>query len=222
MAIGPPKVSGLPNPASSMRTMSTFGASSGACGPGIIDQSATDWPIVRPIVPPKARSGIGSTVRSGLNLPAASASADFRSRSPRESMGAADIAIALASTRSAASRSSSSTTAITTAEPGWSLSPRSCSRPVSTRCLVNLPIRPPAAAPTATEASNGGANKPTTRPTPPPQPRPLRPRWSPVWLTVTRPSRSRETRITPSDRTDLAFTRDTSASKSCWAGPVDG
>ena len=73
----PPKVSGPPKPASSMRTTSTFGAPSGAFGPGMIDQSATDSSIVRPIAPPKARSGIGSTVRSGLNLPIASASASF-------------------------------------------------------------------------------------------------------------------------------------------------
>jgi hypothetical protein len=40
--IGPPNVSGPPNPASSISTMSTFGAPSGACGPAIIDQSGTD------------------------------------------------------------------------------------------------------------------------------------------------------------------------------------
>ena len=42
------------------------------------DQSAADWSIVRPAAPPNVRSGIGSTVRSGLNLPAASASASLR------------------------------------------------------------------------------------------------------------------------------------------------
>src|SRR5271157_6053377 len=77
--IGPPNVSGWPNPASSIRTISTLGASSGAFGPGTIDQSATDWSMVRPIVPPKLRSGIGRTVRSGLNLWAASARASWSS-----------------------------------------------------------------------------------------------------------------------------------------------
>jgi hypothetical protein len=40
--IGPPNVSGWPNPASSIRQISTFGAASGAFGPGTIVQSATD------------------------------------------------------------------------------------------------------------------------------------------------------------------------------------
>ena len=92
MAIGPPNVSGLPNPASSISTTSTFGASSGAFGPGIIDQSGTDASIVRPAVPPKPRSGTGSTVRSGLNLLAASASASFSPRTPALPIAASDLA----------------------------------------------------------------------------------------------------------------------------------
>ena len=81
--IGPPNVSGAPYPASSMSTISTFGASSGAFGPGIIDQSATESRRVRPMVPPKVRSGMGSAARSWTNLPAASARADFSSSQPR-------------------------------------------------------------------------------------------------------------------------------------------
>ena len=46
----------------------------------LIVQSATDASSVRPIVPPKFGSGIGSTVRSGLNLPIASASDSFNAR----------------------------------------------------------------------------------------------------------------------------------------------
>ena len=222
VAIGPPNVSGLPNPASSMRTTSTFGASSGAFGPGIIVQSGTDLSTVRPIVPPKLRSGMGSTVRSGLNLPAASARASLSPRTPVLSIGAADFASDPASACSAASRSSPSTMAMMAAVPGWSLSPRPCSIPLSTLCLANLPARPPTAPPTTTDASSGGENRPTTRPTPPPQPRPLRPRWSPVWVTLTWPLASRQTRITPSAATVLSLTSCISASKSCCAGPVDG
>ena len=48
----------------------------------MIVQSATDWSIVRPIVPPKFRSGIGSIVRSGLNLPIASAKESSTPRRP--------------------------------------------------------------------------------------------------------------------------------------------
>ena len=70
---GPPNVDGLPNPASSINTSSTFGAPSGGDGVMLIVQSATDVSSVRPTVPPKFGSGIGSTVRSGLNFPIASA-----------------------------------------------------------------------------------------------------------------------------------------------------
>ena len=219
MAIGPPNVSGLPKPALSMRTTSTLGAFSGACGPGIIDQSGTDRSTVRPIVPPKVRSGTGSTVRSGLNLPAASASASLSPRMPALLIGATDFASDPASACSAASRSSSSTMAMMTAVPGCSLSPRPCSMPASTLCLANLPIRAPAAPPTTTEASSGGENRPTSSPTPPPQPRPLRPRWSPVWVTLTWPPASCSTRMTPSDLTPLPLTSPVSVAKSRSAGP---
>ena len=74
---GPPNVDGLPKPASSISTSSTFGAPSGGVGVMLIVQSATDVSSVRPIVPPKFGSGIGSTVRSGLNFPIASASDSF-------------------------------------------------------------------------------------------------------------------------------------------------
>ena len=39
----------------------------------LMDQSGTDLSMVRPIAPPKFGSGIGSLLRSGLNLPIASA-----------------------------------------------------------------------------------------------------------------------------------------------------
>ncbi len=66
---GPPNVDGLPKPASSISTSSTFGAPSGGDGVMSIVQSATDASSVRPIAPPKFGSGIGSTVRSGTELP---------------------------------------------------------------------------------------------------------------------------------------------------------
>ena len=222
MLTGPPNVSIAPNPASSMRTTSTLGAPSGALGPGIIDQSATESRSVRPAVPPKALSGIGRTVRSGTNFCAASARASLRPRTPFLSIVTTDLAGVPASARSAARRSSSSTMATMAAVPGASLSPSPVSMPLSTLCLVNLPIRPPAAAPTTIEPSSGGANRPTTRPTPPPQPRPLRPRWSPVSLTLTWPSASCSTRITPSVRTFLSLMSATSPSKSFWAASTDG
>ena len=60
---------------------------------------------MRPTAPPKVLSGIGSTVRSGLNLPAASASASLRPAQPFLSIGATDLAGEPASACSAASRS---------------------------------------------------------------------------------------------------------------------
>ena len=68
------------------------------------DQSATESLSVRPAVPPKVLSGIGSTVRSGTNLPAASASASLRPRRPFLSIGATDLAGEPPSARSASSR----------------------------------------------------------------------------------------------------------------------
>ena len=211
-----------PKPASSMRTRSTLGASSGALGPGMNDQSATESLSVRPAVPPKVLSGIGSTVRSGTNLPAASASASLRPRRPCLSMGATDLAGVPASARSASSRCSSSTIAMIAAVPGLSFSPSPCSSPLSTLCLANLPTMPPAAAPTAVAASSGGAARPTRTPTPPPQPMPLRPRWSPVCATRTSPLSSCSTRITPSLLTFLSLTSCTSPSKSFWAVSMAG
>lgn len=219
---GPPKESMDPNPASSMRTRRTLGASSGAPGPGMNDHPATESLSVRPAVPPKALSGIGSTVRSGLNLPAASASASFSPRRPCLSIGATDLAGEPVSARSASSRCSSSTIATIAAVPGLNFSPRPSSSPLPTLCRANLPTRPPAAAPTAIEASSGGAARPTSTPTPPPQPMPLRPRWSPVWDTRTLPLSSCSTRMRPSLLTFLCWTSRTSPSKSFWADSVAG
>ncbi len=131
--IGPPKVSGAPKPASSIRTMRTFGASSGAFGPGIIDQSATESLSVRPIVPPKLRSGIGSTVRSGLNLPIASARPSLSARVPFASVSTTDLIGAPGSACSTASRWESSKTAMIPAEPGGRFSPILSWIPFATR-----------------------------------------------------------------------------------------
>ena len=79
---GPPNVDGLPKPASSISTSNTFGAPSGGDGVMLIVQSATDASSVRPTVPAKFGSGIGSTVRSGLNFPIASASDSFNALMP--------------------------------------------------------------------------------------------------------------------------------------------
>src|SRR5271156_4683454 len=103
------------------------------------------------------------------------------------------------------------------ADPGGSAAPILSSRPLSTRCLANLPTRAPAAPPTPTDASSGGANRPTTWPAPPPISRPLRPRWSPVSLMVTLPSASLVTSATPSTVSCLSVTSLTRASKSWWA-----
>ena len=222
VSTGPPKVLGLPNPASSISTSSTFGAPSGGDGVMLMVQSACDCASVRPMVPPKDGSGIGSTVRSGLNLPAAVASASLSAPMVWCSIWATDFIGEPGSASSAASRSAWLTTAMMPAEPGGSCSPMPVWMPLATRCRANAPATPPAAAPTTTEASNGGENRPTTAPTPPPQPSPLRPRWSPVSVTRTSPSSSCSTRITPSVRTLLSLTSCTSPSKSCRASPTDG
>ncbi len=174
--IDPPNVSGLPKPASSMRTTSTLGASSGAFGPGIIVQSGSDWSSVRPIVPPKPRSGIGSTLRSGLNLPMASASEACSCFMPFWSDSTTDFIGEPGRARSIASRCSPGKMAMIPADPGGSASPTLSWIPLLNLWSTNLPTMAPPAAPTATEASSSGANSPTTTPTPPPQPRPLRPR----------------------------------------------
>jgi hypothetical protein len=89
--MAPPNVSGRPNPASSINTISTFGASSGGKGPGTIDQSPTESAMVRPIVPPNLRCGNGSRVRSGLNLPIASCSAAPKLRKVERLSSATDF-----------------------------------------------------------------------------------------------------------------------------------
>jgi hypothetical protein len=78
---------------------------------------------VRPIVPPKFRSGIGSTVRSGPNLPIASASESFNAAVPDLSVCTTDFISDPDSACSTPNRCSSSNTAITPAEPGGRFSP---------------------------------------------------------------------------------------------------
>ena len=184
--------------------MSTFGAPSGALGPGMNDQSATESLRVRPATPPKARSGIGSTVRSGSNLPIASARAPLRSFMLAWSISTRDFAGKAPRACSAASTDSSAKMPMSTAVPGLSASPTFSCRPPVSLCEAKRPTTAPAAAPTATEASIGGANSPTRTPTPPPQPAPRRPRWFPVSSRVTAPSPSLETRIIPCEATCLA------------------
>ena len=105
-----------------MIASSTFGAPSGAFGPGIIDQSATESLRVRPAVPPNVRSGIGSALRSCWNLPIAVASSAFSARTPSLSVCATDFAGVPGSACSIASRCSSSKTAMMPAVPGGSFS----------------------------------------------------------------------------------------------------
>ena len=217
---GPPNVDGLPKPASSISTSSTFGAPSGGLGVMLIVQSATDASSVLPIVPPKFGSGIGNTVRSGLNFPIASASDSFNAPMPLLSPWTTERSSAPASACSMPRRCSSSKTAMIPAEPGGRFSPILSWISFSTRWSTNLPITPPATAPTATDASSGGANKPTASPTPPPQPIPLRPRLSPVCCTATLPSSACVTRITPSISSLFSLTSAISDSKS-WRRLVD-
>lgn len=67
--------------------------SAGACGPGIIAQSATESCSVRPAVPPNGRSGIGRRLRSGSNLCIASARESLSGRSrPLSSVWTTDLA----------------------------------------------------------------------------------------------------------------------------------
>ena len=198
MLIDPPNVSGCPKPASSIRTISTFGAPSGAFGPGTIVQSATDWSNVRPIVPPNFLSGIGRTVRSGLNLSAASARASFSSFMPPLSIWATDLAGESASACSA----TQPIVAIDDSDD------RRCTRfefiaEAFLNATIDLMLGKLANHSTCSRAHDdrgeevGEKKRPTTRPTPPPQPMPLRPMWSPVWVTLTLPSASCWTRINP-------------------------
>ena len=136
--IGPPNVSIAPNPASSMMARSTFGAPSGAFGPGIIDQSATESLRVRPAVPPNVRSGMGSALRSCWNLPIAVASSALSARTPSLSVCATDFAGVPGRACSIASRCSSSNTVMTPAVPGGSFSARS-SMPAFDLVIGELP-----------------------------------------------------------------------------------
>ena len=220
---GPPNVPGLPKPESSMRTSRTLGAPSGGVGWRLMLQSATDLSSVRPMAPPKSGSRIGSTVRSGLNLPIASASEPFRARTrPDSSECTRDLATAPGSAWPIASRYDSSNAAMIPADPAGRAAPILSPMPDSSLRFANVPTIAPAAAPTATEASNGGANRPTSTPTPPPQPAPFRPTWSPVSATVTLPSASWVTRMIPSTLTLFARTSSASASKSCLAASTSG
>ncbi len=184
----------------------TFGASCGAFGPGMIVQSATDWSIVRPIVPPKFLSGIGSTVRSGTNLPIASARPSLSAFRPFLSVCTIDFASAPGSACSTASRCESSNAAMIPAVPAGRFSPILSCISVSSRLSTNFPTRPPATAPAAVTASSGGAARPTRTPTPPPHSTPLRPRWSAVCATVTEPSSACVIRIAASISTFLSST----------------
>ena len=129
-------------------------------------QSATDSSIVRPIVPPKLRSGIGRTVRSGLNLPIASASESLSAAVPCLSVWATDFASEpgerLLHAPAAGPRR---TSAMIAAVPGGSASPILSWSPVSTLWWANLPTTAPPAAPTTVAASSGGAARPTRKPT---------------------------------------------------------
>ena len=62
-------------------------------------QSGCDCASVRPMVPPKDGSGIGSTVRSGLNLAAAVASASFSAPRVRVDRATIPVSPSLASAR---------------------------------------------------------------------------------------------------------------------------
>src|SRR5262250_2985929 len=154
VATGPPNVAGLPNPESSIRTSNTLGAPSGGSGVVLIDQSGTDSLSVLPSVPAKPGSPIGSLLRSGTNLPIASASEDF---SPLIRPVLSDSTSDLAT------------------EPAGSAWPSLAEIPVLSLWSANLPASAPAAPPAAAEASSGGANSPTATPTPAPHPRPFRP-----------------------------------------------
>ncbi len=214
---GPPNVLGLPNPASSINTIKTFGASSGACGPGIIDQSDTESRRVRPQVPPNFRSGIGSTVRSGANLPDASARASLSSPTVLLSISAIDFMGEPGSACSIASRSEGGNIARMTAVPSLRPSPTLPSTSARTLLPATLPTAAPPAAPTTTEPRSTGLASPTSRPTPLPHVAPLRPALSPVSFTLTVPSGSLATRIIPWALISLARTFAASASNSASA-----
>ena len=170
----------------------------------LIVQSATDASSVRPIVPPKFGSGIGSTVRSGLNFPIASASDSFNAPS------ALLVALDDRPHQRARERLLDTEPLLVVEDRDDPGRPR---RQVLADLVVNLVVRPggrricrsPCPRPHRPRPtpSSGGANKPTASPTPPPQPIPLRPRLSPVCRTATLPSSACVTRITPSIETCL-------------------
>ena len=127
-------------------------------------QSPTDSSMVWPATPLKALSGMGSTVRSGENLPIASASFSLSSSMPRSSLSTTDLSGAPGSARSTASRASAGKTPMITALPAFSAAP-TCSWMAAVSLLpAKWPTTAPAAAPTATAPSIGGANRPTSTP----------------------------------------------------------
>ncbi len=211
----PPKVSGPPNPASSMSTMSTLGASSGALAPATIVQSPTDSAMVRPMVPPKLRCGIGSLVRSGLNLPIASCSAAPRLRIVDRLNSATDFIGEPDNVCSTGNRPCAGVTAMTTALPADNACPILSARPLLTRCWMKVPASAPAAAPTAVDASSAGEKRPTASPAPAPQAAPRRPRRLPVSIRTGLPSLSLPTSTAPCSGRVLALARPVRFSKSC-------
>ena len=116
--MSPPKVSGPPNPASSISTISTFGASSGAFTGATMLQSPTDSSIVSPATPENTFSLIGSTVRSGANLPIASPSARLSSSMPFSSDSTTDFSGEPGRACSTSMRCSAGNTPMITAVPG--------------------------------------------------------------------------------------------------------
>ena len=178
--------------------------------------------MVRPATPLNGLSGTGSTVRSGLNLPIASASLDFSSSMPRSSLSTTDFNGAPGSARSTASRASAGKTPMMTAVPDFRAAP-TCSWIAAVSLLpAKCPTTAPAAAPTATAPSIGGANRPTSRPAPPPQPAPRRPMWLPVSMSRGSPSGPFPTRMMPWLLSSLAATVSASALNSFSATSTSG
>ena len=116
--MSPPNVSGPPKPASSISTISTFGASSGAFTGATMLQSPTDSSIVSPATPENDFSLIGSTVRSGANLPIASPRARLSSSMPPSSDSTTDFSGDPGRACSTTRRCSAGNTPMITAVPG--------------------------------------------------------------------------------------------------------
>ncbi len=178
--MAPPKVSGPPNPASSISTINTFGAPSGAVAPGTIVQSPTDSATVRPTVPPKLRWGIGSRVRSGLNFAMAVSSAALNPRNVQWLISATDFIGEPASACCTASRQLPGVTAMITALSAAIASPILSPRPLLNRPSMKVPAAAPAAAPIAAVTNDTGENRPTASPAPAPHLAPRRPRRLPM------------------------------------------